>query len=54
MDGVPLADAAFELARELVERHRNLLGLVYALHCDGRSLVQPAIPRESQAPAAQT
>ena len=54
MDGVPLADAAFELARELVERHRNLLGLVYALHCDGRSLVQPAIPRESRAPAAQT
>lgn len=52
LDGVPLADAAFELARDLVERHRNLLGLVYALHCDGRSLVQPAIPRGPGVPAA--
>ena len=45
LDGVPPADAAFELARDLVQRDRNLLGLVYALHCDGRSLVRPAIPR---------
>ena len=45
LDGVPLADAAFELARDLVQRDRNLLGLVYALHCDGRSLIRPAIPR---------
>jgi hypothetical protein len=52
LDGVPLADAAFELARDLVERHRNLLGLVYALHCDGRSVVQPAIPRGPGVPAA--
>jgi len=45
LDGVPLADAAFGLARDFVARHRNLLGLVYVLHCDGRSLVRPAIPR---------
>jgi hypothetical protein len=54
LDGVPLADAAFELTRDLVERHRNLLGLVYALHCDGRSLVRPAIPRAPRAHAAET
>ena len=53
LDGVPLADAAFEVARDFVARHRNLLGLVYALHCDGRSLVQPAIPGGPRAPAAQ-
>ena len=44
LDGVPLMDAAFELTADLAERHRNLLGLAYALHCDGRSLVWPAIP----------
>jgi hypothetical protein len=54
LDGVPLADAAFELARDLVERYRNLLGLVYALHCDGRSLVQPAIPGDPPVPATET
>jgi CHAT domain len=54
LDGVPLADAAFELARDLAERHRNLLGLVYALHCDGRSLVHPAIPRGPVVAAAGT
>jgi len=54
LDGVPLADAAFGLARDLVERHRNLLGLVYSLHCDGRSLIQPAIPRQPRAPGPES
>ncbi len=53
LDGVPLADAAFELTRDLHRRYRNLLGLIYALHCDGRSLVWPAIPREPQPPASR-
>lgn len=44
LDGIPLADAAFEVTREFVDRDRNLLGLIYALHCDGRSRVAPAVP----------
>lgn len=44
LDGVSLADAAFQVTRGFVDRDRNLLGLVYALHGDGRSRVAPAIP----------
>jgi hypothetical protein len=44
LDGIPLADAAFEVTREFVDRDRNLLGLIYSLHCDGRSRVAPAVP----------
>jgi hypothetical protein len=54
LEGVPLGDASFGLARDLVEHQRNLLGLAYALHCDGRGLVRPAIPRRPSAPAAET
>lgn len=53
LDGVPLAAAAFDLNRDLVRRYRNLLGLVYALHCDGRNLIWPAIPREQRAAAVE-
>lgn len=53
LDGEPLADAAFGVTRDLADRHKNLLGLVYTLHCDGRNLVEPAIPREPPAPAAR-
>ena len=45
LDGMPLTVAVFELTRDFVDRHRNLLGLVYALHGDGQSVVHPAIPR---------
>jgi hypothetical protein len=42
--GAPLADAVFEVARDLAGQHRNLLGLLYTLHCDGRARVRPPIP----------
>jgi hypothetical protein len=54
LDGAPLADAAFVVTRDFVRQHRNLLGLAYVLHCDGRSLVWPAIPREPLTLAAQS
>lgn len=54
LDGVPLADAVFEVTRDLARRDRNLLGLAYALHCDGRSLVWPAIPGPPLTLAAQS
>ncbi|MFF1608803.1 CHAT domain-containing protein [Amycolatopsis sp. NPDC058278] len=44
LDGVPVADAAFRVTRHFVDRHHNLLGLAYALHCNGRSRIAPAVP----------
>jgi len=44
LDGVPLADAAFRVTHDFLDEHRNLLGLAYALYCDGRIRVAPAVP----------
>jgi len=50
LDGAPLADATFKLARDFVQRHQNLLGLAYGLHRDGRSLGRLAVAGESLVP----
>jgi hypothetical protein len=54
LDGVPLADAAFKTAWDLIGQYRNLLGLVYSLHCHGRNLVSPAVPGAPAGSAAGT
>jgi hypothetical protein len=50
LDGAPVADAAFRVTREFVDQQHNLLGLAYALHCDGRSRVAPPVPASSPVP----
>jgi hypothetical protein len=39
--GEPLGQALLGLRREFYEGHRNLLGLLYALYCDGDTQVVP-------------
>jgi len=43
LNGQPLGDAFLELRREFLDAHRNPLGLLYAVHCDGDTQVQPAL-----------
>jgi hypothetical protein len=42
-DGEPLGDAVLGLRREFLQQHGNPLGLLYAVHCDGDTLVTPAL-----------
>jgi CHAT domain len=42
--GEPLGDAMLAVARGFAEQHRNLLGLLYVLHCDGRTRIRPPVP----------
>ncbi|MEW5871287.1 MAG: CHAT domain-containing protein [Chloroflexota bacterium] len=42
-DGQPLGEAFLDLRREFYTRHNNLLGLVYALYCDGDTRVEPKL-----------
>jgi hypothetical protein len=41
--GEPLGQALLGLRREFYEGHRNLLGLLYALYCDGDTQVVPGL-----------
>jgi len=43
LDGEPLGEAFLGLRREFMERHGNPLGLLYAVHCDGDTQIQPAL-----------
>ena len=41
LDGQALGDTFLELRREFLEQHNNPLGLLYAVHCDGDTRIQP-------------
>lgn len=43
--GKPLGELLLELRREFLEKHGKPLGLLYALHCDGDTQVQPPLVR---------
>ena len=43
LDGEPLGDAFLNLRREFLEEHGNPLGLMYAVHCDGDTQIEPAL-----------
>jgi hypothetical protein len=43
LDGEPLGEAFLALRREFLERHCNPLGLLYAVHCDGDTRIEPAL-----------
>lgn len=41
LDGAALGDTFLALRREFLEQHNNPLGLLYAVHCDGDTQIQP-------------
>lgn len=41
--GEPLGQILLALRREFYYRHNNLLGLLYALYCDGDTRIDPAL-----------
>jgi hypothetical protein len=43
LDGEALGTLTLSLRREFLERHGNPLGLLYAVHCDGDTRVQPGL-----------
>jgi CHAT domain-containing protein len=43
LDGEALGDAFLGLRREFLDEHGNPLGLMYAVHCDGDTQIQPAL-----------
>jgi CHAT domain len=43
LDGEPLGEAFLNLRREFLLEHNNPLGLMYAVHCDGDTQIQPAL-----------
>jgi len=43
LDGEPVGATFLALRREFLEQHRNPLGLLYAVHCDGDTQVYPAL-----------
>lgn len=43
LDGEPLGEAFLALRREFLLEHRNPLGMVYGVHCDGDTRIQPAL-----------
>ncbi len=44
LDGEPLGEVFLELRREFLNKHGNPLGLLYAVHCDGDTQIEPALP----------
>lgn len=47
LDGEPLGEAFLDLRREFLERHGNPLGLLYTVHCDGDTQIEPALAAHS-------
>ena len=43
LGGEALGDAFLGLRREFLEQHGNPLGLLYAVHCDGDTRIEPAL-----------
>lgn len=43
LDGEPLGEAFLALRQEFLEKHGNPLGLLYAVHCDGDTKIEPAL-----------
>ena len=43
LDGAPLGDTFLALRREFLDEHRNPLGLLYAVHCDGDTQIDPSL-----------
>jgi hypothetical protein len=43
LDGNTLGEVFLNLRREFLERHGNPLGLLYGVHCDGDTFIQPAL-----------
>jgi hypothetical protein len=43
LNGDALGDIFLELRREFLEQHGNPLGLLYAVHCDGDTRIEPAV-----------
>ncbi|SDD63964.1 CHAT domain-containing protein [Cupriavidus sp. YR651] len=41
--GMPLGSTVLELRREFLERHRNPLGLLYAMYCDADTMILPGL-----------
>jgi len=44
--GEQAGQAALAVRREFAERHRNVLGLLYALYCDGDTALRPALAQD--------
>ncbi|WP_448625823.1 CHAT domain-containing protein [Geodermatophilus sp. URMC 64] len=47
LDAEPLGEIVRALCQEFVTQHRNPLGLIYAVHCDGDTAVSPALVRRA-------
>lgn len=43
LDGEPLGETFLNLRREFLDQHGNPLGLLYAVHCDGDTQIEPAL-----------
>jgi hypothetical protein len=43
LDGEPLGETFLGLRQEFLHKHGNPLGLLYAVHCDGDTRIQPAL-----------
>ncbi len=43
LDGAALGEAFLDLRREFLDQHGNPLGLLYAVHCDGDTRIEPAL-----------
>jgi len=43
LDGADLGETVLALRREFLDQHGNPLGLLYAVHCDGDTRIEPAL-----------
>ena len=43
LEGAELGDVFLDLRREFLTEHGNPLGLLYAVHCDGDTRIEPAL-----------
>ncbi len=43
LDGGALGETVLDLRREFLDQHGNPLGLLYAVHCDGDTRIEPAL-----------
>jgi hypothetical protein len=43
LGGADLGETVLDLRREFLEQHGNPLGLLYAVHCDGDTRIEPAL-----------